>query len=80
MIRILLLGIWLLVSSVGAAATTIIEESFIDYAGLGLSPGGSGGTLDSLQWRVFGASSGDRSSKAPPTPVLRLVAPGPNVP
>ena len=26
------------------------------------------------------ASSGDRSSNAPPTPVLRLVAPGPNVP
>ncbi|MFT5446854.1 MAG: hypothetical protein ACI9DC_002029 [Gammaproteobacteria bacterium] len=59
MIRILLLGTWLLVSSCGVAATTFIEESFTDYAGLGLSPGGSGGTLDSQQWRVFGASSGD---------------------
>lgn len=59
MIRILLLGIWLLVSSSAVTATIIIEESFTDYAGLGLSPGGSGGTLDSMQWRVFGASSGD---------------------
>ena len=62
MIRILLLGIWLLGSSFGVTATAIIEESFTDYAGLGLSPGGSDGTLDSKQWRVFGASNGDSIS------------------
>jgi len=55
-------GIMLLVALLAApgagAAPLLLDEHFADFAGNGLRPGGAGGTLDSLVWRVEGASDG----------------------
>lgn len=50
----------LVVFNLSAAAGTIVaQQSFSEFKGLGLQPGGGNGTLDSARWQISGASSGD---------------------
>ncbi len=57
--RSALAALALLVPAAGAEALPIFLERFDHYTASGLAPGGGGGTLDSLRWRLRGLSDGD---------------------
>ncbi len=59
MIRFFIYGALVVFNFSAAAGTIVAQQSFSEYEGLGLQPGGGNGTLDSAQWQISGASSGD---------------------
>ena len=58
MFRLLALAL-IAMTSPAAASTFVLDDRFTSFDGSGLSPGGSGGTLDSSVFAVLGASDGD---------------------